>query len=202
MPSPIGHALSGVAFAWTASLAEPRDSAGRTVSDRWLPVYVALAAAPDLDLLVHGAHRTATHSVTAMLLVTIVAAAVTGQVTRLRAARFGGQDPDRAARFGAASRWRLALLCGISYGSHLLLDWLAADNYPPRGIQLLWPFSNRWFISDIDLFRQTARQEFLTAPIIRQNLIAVAQECLILLPILVLIWWARRRRRERASQYV
>ena len=202
MPSPIGHALSGLAVAWTASLAEPRNRAGRTVSDRWLPVYVALAAAPDLDLLVHGAHRTATHSVTATLLVTIVAAAVTGQVTRLRASRFGGQAPHRVSRFGGQARWRVALLCGISYGSHLLLDWLAADNYPPRGIQLLWPFSSRWFISDVDLFRQTARQEFLTAPIIRQNLIAVAQECLILVPILALIWWARRRQRQRASQYV
>jgi membrane-bound metal-dependent hydrolase YbcI (DUF457 family) len=175
MPSPIGHALSGVAIAWTASLAEPRDAAGRTVSDRWLPVYVALAAAPDLDLLVHGAHRTATHSVTAMLLVIIVATAVTGQVTR----------------------WHVALLCGISYGSHLLLDWLAADNYPPRGIQLLWPFSSRWFISDVDLFRQTARQEFLTAPIIRQNLIAVGQELLILLPVLALIYWARLRQQRQ-----
>ena len=202
MPSPIGHALSGVAVAWTASLAEPRDPAGRTVSDRWLPVYVVLAAAPDLDLLVHGAHRTATHSVTAMLLVTIVAAAVTGQVTRLRASRFGGQAPLRASRFGTHPRWRVALLCGISYGSHLLLDWLAADNYPPRGSQLLWPFSGRWFISDLDLFRQTARQEFLTAPIIRQNLIAVAQECVILLPILAVIWWARRRQQPHASQYV
>src|SRR5689334_571990 len=126
MPSPIGHALSGVAIAWTASLAEAAGNpAGRTVSERWLPVCVALAAAPDLDLLVHGAHRTATHSVTAMLLVTIVAAAVTGQVTRLRASRFGGQAPgrasrfggqapDRASRFGAAARWRLALLCGMS----------------------------------------------------------------------------------------
>jgi inner membrane protein len=191
MPSPIGHALSGVAIAWTASLAERGDAAGRTVSDRWLPVYAALAAAPDLDLLVHGAHRTATHSVTAMLVVTILAAVVTGQVTSLRASRFGGQ-----------ARRRVALLCGISYGSHLLLDWLAADNYPPRGIQMFWPFSGRWFISDVDLFRQTARQEFLTAPIIRQNLLAVAQECLILLPILALIWWARRRQRQRASQYV
>ena len=194
--------MSGIAIAWTAGLAEPRDATGRTVSDRWLPAYVALAAAPDLDLVVRGAHRTATHSVTAMLLVTILTAAVTGQVTLLRAARFGGQAPDRAARVGAQARWRVALLCGISYGSHLLLDWLAADNYPPRGIQLLWPFSSQWFISNLDLVRQTARQEFLTAPIIRQNLIAVAQECLVLLPILALAWWARRRQRQRASQYV
>jgi inner membrane protein len=186
MPSPIGHALSGVAIAWSASLAEPRDGRGRTLADRWLPIAVVLAAAPDLDLLVHGAHRTATHSVTAMLLVTIVAAAVTGQVTSLGASRFGGH-----------ARWRVALLCGLSYGSHLLLDWLAADNYPPRGIQLLWPFSSRWFISDLDLFRQTARQEFFTAPIIRQNLVAVAQEGLILLPILAVLAYARLRQQRQ-----
>jgi membrane-bound metal-dependent hydrolase YbcI (DUF457 family) len=178
--------LSGVAIAWSASLAEPRDDRGRTLADRWLPIAVVLAAAPDLDLLVHGAHRTATHSVTAMLLVTIVAAAVTGQVTSLGASRFGGH-----------ARWRVALLCGLSYGSHLLLDWLAADNYPPRGIQLLWPFSSRWFISDLDLFRQTARQEFFTAPIIRQNLVAVAQEGLILLPILAVLAYARLRQRRQ-----
>jgi len=196
MPSPIGHALGGVAIAWTVSLAEPGDSVGRTLSDRWLPIYVALAAAPDLDLLVPGAHRTATHSITAILLVTIVAAAVTGQVTRLRASRFGGQALRRASRVGTHVRRRFALICGLSYGSHLLLDWLAADTYPPFGIQLLWPFSRRWFISNLDLFRQTARQEFFTAPIIRQNAIAVAQECLILLPILALVWYARARQQR------
>jgi hypothetical protein len=111
MPSPIGHALSGVAIAWTASLAEPRHHSGRTLSDRWLPIYMALAAAPDLDLLVHGAHRTATHSVTAMLLVTIVAGVVTGQVTRLRASRFArrrASSGSRVARRRASSRSRFA----------------------------------------------------------------------------------------------
>jgi membrane-bound metal-dependent hydrolase YbcI (DUF457 family) len=167
MPSPIGHALTGVAVAWTGGPTEGR------ADRRLLLICVVLAAAPDLDLLLPGAHRSATHSVTAMVLVTIVAAAVTGEVTR----------------------WRTALLCGLSYGSHLLLDWLATDNYPPRGIQLLWPFSHRWFISDLDLFRQTARQQFLTAPIIRQNLVAVVQELVILLPVLAVIWWARARQR-------
>jgi inner membrane protein len=174
MPSTIGHALTGIAVVWTADLAARRSNPGRSTSDHLLPICAALAAAPDLDLLLPGAHRSATHSVTAMVLVTIVAALVTGQVTR----------------------WRTALLCGISYGSHLVLDWLAADNYPPRGIQLLWPFSDRWFISDLDLFRQTARQQFLTAPIIRQNLVAVAQELCILLPVLALIWWARVRQQR------
>jgi len=113
----------------------------------------------------------ATHSLFAMLLVFMIAAAVTGQVTR----------------------WRTATLCAAAYGSHLLLDWLGADNMPPRGIQLFWPISGRWFISNLDIFRETARQHFLTPAIIRQNAIAVAQEIAIMAPIVALLWWARRR---------
>ena len=138
---------------------------------RLLLLYMALAAAPDLDLLVPGGHRMATHSLFAMLLVFMIAAAVTGQVTR----------------------WRMATLCAAAYGSHLLLDWLGADNMLPRGIQLLWPISGRWFISNLDIFRETARQHFLTPAIIRQNAIAVAQELAIMAPIVALLWWARRR---------
>lgn len=144
---------------------------------------MALAAAPDLDLFVPGGHRMATHSLFAMLLVFIIAAAVTAQVTDLRASHFGGQV-----------RWRTAAVCAAAYGSHLLLDWLGADNVPPRGIQLLWPVSDRWFISDLDLFRQTARQHFLSQAVMRQNAIAVAQELAIMVPIVALLWWARRQR--------
>jgi len=168
MPSPIGHALGGLVVVWVADLVDG-PPAGR---DRLLLLYMALAAAPDLDLLVPGGHRTATHSLFAALLVFMIAAAVTGQVTR----------------------WRTATLCAAAYGSHLLLDWLGADNMPPRGIQLLWPVSDRWFISDLDLFRQTARRHFLTGPIMRENAIAVAQELAIMLPIVGLLWWARARR--------
>ncbi len=181
MPSPIGHALGGVAAAWTADLVD----GGRDERRRRLLLYMALAAAPDLDLVVPGGHRMATHSLFAVLLVFIIAAAVTAQVTRLRASRSGGQ-----------ARWRNAVLCAAAYGSHLLLDWLGADTVPPRGIQLLWPVSDRWFISDLDLFRQTARQQFLAPAVMRQNAIAVAQEVAIMAPIVALLWWARGRRRR------
>ena len=185
MPSPIGHALGGVAAAWTADLVDGR----RGERHRLLLLYMALAAAPDLDLLVPGSHRMATHSLFAMLLVFIIAAAVTAQVTPRRASRFGGQ-----------ARWRTAAMCAAAYGSHLLLDWLGADNVPPRGIQLLWPVSDRWFISDLDLFRQTARQHFLSPAIMRQNAIAVAQELAIMVPVVVLLWWARARQRQSGEQ--
>jgi membrane-bound metal-dependent hydrolase YbcI (DUF457 family) len=57
---------------------------------------VALAVLPDADLLYMPIHRTATHSIGATILVTILAIAVTGKVTRfstLRRAQ-GGPEPD------------------------------------------------------------------------------------------------------------
>jgi len=160
VPSPIGHALAGVAVAYGADLVDRRRS-----SPRLVVLCAGLAMLPDADLLVPGTHRMATHSVTAAAVVFSIAMVVTGKVTRE------------------------GVLCGLAYASHLLLDWLGADYFPPRGIQLLWPFSHEWFISDLDIFRQTARRYFLTAPIIRQNILAVLQEIAILGPIVVVLWW-------------
>jgi inner membrane protein len=177
MPSPIGHALAGVAIAWTADAID-----GRRSSPRLVALSAGLAMLPDIDLLVTGTHRTASHSVAAAAVVFIVASLVTGKVTQNR-------QPH--------ARWRVALVCTAAFASHLLLDWLGADRFPPRGIQLAWPFSDRWFISDLDIFRQTARQHFFTAPIIGQNIVAVVQEIAILVPGLALIWIVRRRHRIR-----
>ena len=172
MPSPIGHALAGVAVAWTADLVD-----GRRSSPRLVATCAGLAMLPDVDLLVPGFHRTATHSISAAVVVFIIAAAVTEQVTH--------------------HGWRTAVLCALAYASHVLLDWLGADRFPPRGIQMLWPFSHRWLISDWDVFRQTVRQHFLTAPIIWQNVIAVAQEIAILLPIVLVLWLVRVKAASR-----
>lgn len=156
MPSPIGHALAGVAVAWTG--------------DRRLTLVCAgLGVLPDIDLLFPAAHRSYSHSLTAVLVVTIVAAAVTGKVTR----------------------WRTALVCGAAYASHLLLDWLGADTRAPFGIQLLWPLSDRWFISGWDIFRVTTRFEMFTVEAMRRNATAIAQEIAILVPILVIVWLIR-----------
>src|SRR5438093_11306221 len=175
MPSPIGHALAGVAVAWSADLLDRHPSPGRLVA-----VSAGLAMLPDADLLIPGTHRMGTHSVMAAALVFIVAAVVTRKVTPLRASRFGGQ-----------ARWRTSVICGAAYASHLLLDWLGADDSPPRGLQLFWPLTSEWYISGLDVFRQTARRQFLTAPIIRQNAIAVVQELAILVPIVAVLYLVR-----------
>lgn len=164
MPSPIGHALAGTAVVWAADLLDRRRSPiGLTAT------CAALAALPDLDLLVPRFHRSATHSVTAVVLVLIIAAAMTGKVTR----------------------WRVGLICAAAYASHLVLDWLGTDRYPPGGIQLLWPFGRHFFKSGWDVFDQTERQRVFANDVMIQNIQAVGREIAILAPIAVGLWLIR-----------
>jgi hypothetical protein len=179
MPSPIGHALAGVTAAWTADLV-PGERAWRTAGPTasWFKragggltlICAVLAASPDLDLLFHS-HRTVSHSVGAAIFIALFAAAMAANSSRPIV--------------------RVTLMCAAAYLTHLLLDWLAADSTPPYGILALWPFSNAWYISNLDIFRQTARRFFFTAPTIRQNALTVAQEVAILGPITWGVWLVR-----------
>jgi membrane-bound metal-dependent hydrolase YbcI (DUF457 family) len=179
MPSPIGHALAGVAVAWTADLVSgDRNWRAAPVSGTWYQragggltlICAALGAAPDLDLA-FAAHRTMTHSFTAVMAVAVVAAAIAAGAGRPIA--------------------RVTLTCAAAYGSHLLLDWLGADFYPPRGLQLLWPFSDEWYISGLDIFRQTARLRIFTRGPMLTNVRAIVQELAILGPIVAALWLVR-----------
>jgi membrane-bound metal-dependent hydrolase YbcI (DUF457 family) len=179
MPSPIGHALGGIAVAWAADLV-PGDRAWRTApaiaswylraGNGFTLLCAGLGAAPDLDLA-FAAHRTVTHSISAALVVGLLAAAVAGGAGRPVA--------------------RIALMCAGAYGSHLLMDWLGVDQYPPRGIQLLWPINREWYISDADIFRQTARLRIFTRGPMLTNVRAILQEIAILAPTLVALWLVR-----------
>ena len=172
MPSPVGHALAGAAVALVAE---------RSVRSalRWrslLIVCMALAVLPDLDLLYQPIHRSFTHSLGSVILVMIVAALVTGKVTRRSGLVFG-------------------LVCAAAWGSHIVLDWLGTDPNPPRGIQALWPFSNRWFISDWNLFLGTERRQLFTSDSVRQNIRAIVREVLVLAPLVIALGFARLSQR-------
>jgi membrane-bound metal-dependent hydrolase YbcI (DUF457 family) len=179
MPSPIGHALGGIATAWAADLV-PGDRAWR-IAPPAASLYVragngltlacaALAMAPDLDLLMPG-HRTLTHSVGATLGVALLAAAMAVSTGR--------------------PVLRLTLMCASAYASHLLLDWVGADHSPPYGLRALWPFTDAYYISGLDIFRDTARRHITTPSVMAQNLLAVAQEIAILAPIALALWLVR-----------
>lgn len=145
MPSPLGHALAGLAMGIaTDARTAPAKRPALTYLTRYALLTAFLAAGPDLDLLLHNRvipdfHRTATHSLTAVAAVFIVTAFVTGQVTT------------------RTRRWLDASICALAWASHLLMDWLGADPSKPPGLQLLWPFSDRFFISGAAFFPATER---------------------------------------------
>lgn len=179
MPSPIGHALAGVAAAWAIDLV-PGDRAWRAApaSRSWYAragngltvVCGGLGVAADVDLL-FGGHRTLTHSLGAVCIVGLIAAAMAARARRPTA--------------------RIAVMCAAAYATHVLLDWLGADHSAPYGVRALWPFSHRWYISGLDIFRETARRFLNTRPVIEQNAIAIVQEMAILGPVLVALWSVR-----------
>jgi membrane-bound metal-dependent hydrolase YbcI (DUF457 family) len=180
MASPVGHALAGIAVAWGADLL-PGSRAGRTAAGS-APWYqragsgltlacTVLAAAPDLDLLITGLHRTVTHSflsVAVVALLAAIAAAGTGQ---------------RAAR--------VAMMCALAWASHIGVDWVSADSSNPRGLQILWPFDGTWFISGWDVFPGTERRRLLSEPSIRHNVRALVTEVAYLLPLVLGLWLVR-----------
>jgi inner membrane protein len=199
MPSPLGHALAGLAAAWGSDLVpnrhRPRSAPDSSFFKRaggWLTVgCVGLAVLPDLDLA-SQTHRSFSHSIGAVIVVTIIAGAVTGWVTR----RTGHRTSS------GLSIARVAAMCGLAYATHVLLDWLAVDTRPPLGLQALWPFSQEYFLSGANLFARTERRALLSTTTIRTNLTAFVSELAIMLPIVLLLWLVRVKALARLAPEV
>lgn len=203
MPSPFGHSLAGLAVAWAADLV-PGDRAWRAApaGASWYrragnglsTACALLAMAPDLDLG-FTRHRTYTHSIGAVVVAGLVAAVVAAAVapSALPPSRQALRRTSRRATVADVRRRavRVGLTCAAAYASHLLLDWLGVDLYPPLGLQALWPFDSGWYISGLHLFRQTRREHVFTWPVISQNVLAIAQEMAILVPIALVLWLVR-----------
>ena len=180
MASPIGHALAGIAVAWAADLV-PGNRAWRIApasaswwlrtGDGFTLVCAVLAAAPDLDLLFGRFHRTMTHSLSSVAVVAVIAGLV-------------------AVRARLPVK-RIVIMCAGAWATHLLVDWLSADQSSPRGIQLLWPFDGRWFISGWDIFIGSERHQLFSEATMRRNVEALAQEIALLMPIVIVLWLVR-----------
>lgn len=169
MPSPIGHVLAGLTIALSANQRRVWNRAWAKVA----VVCAVLAAAPDLDLLFPRGHRTMTHSFFAVGLVFVIALAVTARAGR--------------------PHWRVTVACTLAYATHLLTDYFGADYGTPSGLQLFWPWNAAYFRSEWSIFRTTERHDPLSSFAIKVNAAALAQEILVVGPILLLAWWRRRR---------
>lgn len=173
MPSPIGHALAGVAAGWIVRGARLPSESGR---DTWREValFAALGMAPDLDLVV-GLHSGPTHG----LGMAVVAA--------------GAAWMPGVAGAAAGRRTALAFACVLAYASHTLLDWLGTDTAPPIGIMALWPCTREYYESGVHLFMGVSREFRQPELFWWPNLATLTRELLVLAPVLGVVFWLRRR---------
>jgi hypothetical protein len=94
---------------------------------------------------------------------------------------------------------RLALAVGLSWGSHVLFDWLGSDDTPPLGVMALWPLSSNFYFADAYVFEAISRRYWLDN-FYTHNGWAVIKEILILGPILAVIIGVRSRARRRSRR--
>ena len=167
MPSPVGHALGGIAIAWPVVPRKNRQDA---------LILAAIAIAPDLDLLFET-HRGESHSVGA--------AAIAGLIVGLFAFAAAPLRRD-------ALRWGVA--AALAWGSHVLLDWLSNDTRPPIGIMALWPFTHAYYKAAIEIFPPVSRR-YWESRFWLYNVRAVVVELLILGPFAAAVLWRTRRAR-------
>jgi hypothetical protein len=168
MPSPVGHALAGLAAGWAIN-------PGR-VGLRESVIFAAAGLAPDIDLL-FGAHSGPTHGLGAAVLAGLVTATVASAVSRKRQPTFAGQ-------------LQLAVAVIAAYATHTLLDWLGTDSSPPIGIMALWPVSREYFESSLHVFGAISRRYWLPG-FWWHNLRAVSWELILLGPIAFVVWRIR-----------
>jgi inner membrane protein len=174
MPSPVGHALGGVAAGWLLEPEHTASAPGRSRIRLETLGFAALGIAADLDLLV-GSHRGATHSVGAVMVVGLVA----WLALRRRSRR---------------ARWAIA--CGGAFGSHVLLDWLGSDTSAPFGLSALWPFSSAYYQAPWSLFPAVSRRIHQPDLFWIPNVLAVGRELVILVPVVVLVGAMTSRTRK------
>lgn len=176
MPSPLGHSLAGLAAGWAVT----PPAQGRRPLVIQAALFMALGAAPDLDLLV-GRHRYETHSIGAAVIAGAVAALMRWPVA-----------PTRAQTFWAAC---------AAWATHPLLDMLAPDHWPPIGVMAFWPFSRGFFITGLEWFLPIDR-DWRSSAARWLDAQAAVREALILVPVVVFVWWIRTgrdRTRARSS---
>ena len=179
MPSPVGHALGGIAAGWTLAPRHDRVAAS---------ALAAIGAAADLDLLFHR-HRGPSHSIGAAFIVGVVVWSAFA-AARFRRARSAAARPRR-------DRLGWALAAAAAWASHVLLDWLGEDTWPPIGIPALWPFSRAYYQSPITIFPGVSRQYWPLWDFVFVNLKALAVEVVVLLPIVWIVVRAQQRRSAR-----
>jgi len=168
--------LAGLAIGLAAEPAAVSQAMGRRLSS-FAIVGAVVATLPDADLVYPGIHRGLTHSVGMTAILMIVTMVVTGWVT-------------------GRIQWRWVLLVGVAHASHIALDLMGTDRYPPAGLKALWPFSNHFYISGWDIFPPTERRVYLPHALLT-NVRALITETVLVGPVAALLFFVKRTRKSR-----
>ena len=173
MPTPVGHALAGIAAGSLSTNSRP-------LTGHWrdLLMFVLIGQLPDLDFIpgiIMGKpdmfHHGPSHS--------ILAAVLAGLLFYV-----WGLRRSQAARWGLMAFWVVL--------SHVVLDAINVDTSYPHGVPLLWPFSSDYYLI-YPLFMDVWRNPPWLRTIIH-NLMAMGLEAAILGPVaLACALWRRRR---------
>lgn len=175
MPTPVGHALGGVAVYLAA-----RNKASLQGGLAFASACLATSLLPDLDFAIgpfagRSYHHYFSHSLGFAALFAVAAYLLARAAARAQ--------PLRDA----------AILLAV-YLSHIFLDLLAKDTSPPFGVQLFWPFSDTFIISPLLIFDDIWRGT-LTKLFGPHNWWSVAREVAVLGPVCLAVRWRRRQQR-------
>ena len=90
------------------------------------------------------------------------------------------------------------------YLSHVLLDYLVQDPSPPLGVQVFWPFSDKYYMAPFAFFSSFDRPDTLAVATIPafftlHNVLTISIEVLFLLPLLLFVCDCRRKSDFRAA---
>jgi len=169
MPSPVGHILGGAAVYLAAARKQDRSRAV-------LGVTLLGSILPDFDFLpgffigkLSAYHHGISHSLTFAL---FFAAAVF-----ILAERTQTKIASRAA-----------ILAGLGYVSHVILDFVG-----PRGVPIFWPLSDKGFALDISLLGSIYFDSEIWSVVRWDNAPTLLRELLIIgSPVLFLLWKEQR----------
>jgi membrane-bound metal-dependent hydrolase YbcI (DUF457 family) len=177
MPSPVGHILGGAAVYLAAARKQDRSSMA-------LGLTLLGSILPDFDFFpglfigkLSAYHHGISHSLTFAVL---FAAAVFMLAERMQ---------NKVAS-------RAAILAGLGYASHVILDFLGARE-GTRGVPIFWPLSDKSFGLNLGLLGSFYFADSgIWSVVRRDNAPALLRELLLIgSPVLFLLW------KERGSKY-
>ncbi len=139
MATPIGHSLLGYTIYHASSKSK--------INWKVLFFFIFVANLADIDYLFgfvvgrpNAFHHQFTHSISLSIIVGLA-----------------------AALFYKIKGWekfsKIFALISLTYFSHVLVDFFTLDTSVPFGEQLLWPFSQEYYISPVTIFRDVHKAD-------------------------------------------